>query len=142
MSTTERIVERLRAALATTGTHVESLEDRLIGVAGSPKPGRRITVYVRDDLDFDVAFHVPEKQSSPLEQVIVGPAEEVNEVQSAVVQFVTDLVCERLILLMDKRLIRGGRKFMMVSEMSPSTLKHASWIASWRGTYDSDAPAA
>lgn len=142
MSTSDSFAVRLRIALAKTGAVVELIEDGWVTVEGSPKPGRRIEVYVRDASDFDVRFHVPEKQGSPFEQVIAGDPHEAEEVQSTVAQFVADLVAERQILLMDPQLFRGGRRFLAASDVNDSTVRHASWVVSWRGTYDSDAPAA
>lgn len=142
MSTSTSFADRLRIALANTGAVVELTEDGWITVEGSLKPGRRIEVYVRDASDFDVRFHVPEKQGSPFEQVIAGDLHEAEEVQSTVAQFVADLVAERQILLMDPRLFRGGRRFLAASDVNDSMVRHASWVVSWRGTYDSDAPAA
>ena len=107
----------------------------------SAKPGRQITVHVRDDGDFDIAFHIAGKQGSPFEQVVIGNPEDAEGVLASVVQFVADLVGERLVLIWDKRVLSGGRRFIAPADLSATMLKHCSWVVSWRGTYDSDATA-
>ena len=133
------IVDQLEQGLAGEGAVVTRRNHDSIDVSDpSTKPGRQITVLVRDDGDVDVAFHIPEKRGSPFEQVIIGSTEDAEGVLASVVRFVADLVGERLILIWDKRLLSGGRRFIAPADLSATMLKHCSWVVSWRGTYDSD----
>jgi hypothetical protein len=113
-----------------------TVDEDWIEVSGAlAKPGRCIAVFVRDVCDFDVQFYLPERKGSPFEQVIVGSLQEAEQVQARVLEFVTSIVEERLVLAWDSRLFQGGRQFLTPSKARESR-KHFSWVASWRGTYD------
>ncbi len=143
MTAIAHIVQGLRQALATTDVSIQQIGDDSIEVSdSSAKPGRRIDIFIRGESDFDVGFHVPGRQGSPFEQVMAGAAEEAAAVQRAVVQFVADLIAERVVLAMDDRLFGGGRRFIAARDLSASIMKHLAWVVSWRGTYDTEASAA
>ena len=141
MKIPEHIAVQIRRALSPLGASVKRVGEDWVEVSGaSVKPGRHIAVYVRDPFDFDVQIHMPERRGSPFEQVIVGTPEEAQDIQATVVQFVADLVEERLVVAMDNRIFRGGHRFLTPSNMRKANLRHLSWVASWRGTFDSDNP--
>jgi hypothetical protein len=131
--------DQLHRALSSMEASVRTVDDNLVEVAAqSAQRERRIEVYVRDDCDFDVAFHIPERAGSPFEQVFVGPPNAAADVQETVVRLVVDLVAERLVLAMAPGWWRGGRQFLAPSTLSWATAKRLRWVASWRGTYDSE----
>jgi hypothetical protein len=135
-----KVFDQLRLNLSTSEADVRIVGARRAEVSGATaNSGRRIGIYARDDFDFDVAFHVPEKLGTPFEQVFCGTPDEAEEVQATVVQFVVDLVRERIVLSMDNHPLKGGRRFVPSSELTETALKKLSWAVSWRGTHDSEA---
>lgn len=100
------------------------------------RPGHRIEIRMRDCADFDVAYVVPEKPGSPFEQVIAGPREDSADVLQSVVDFVDDLLWERIILGWDARLFGGGRRFLRAKDMDATARTRLEWVVSWRGSYD------
>jgi hypothetical protein len=135
----QRLLQNLRTALASTSAAVTIADDASLEVSDpSATDGRRIEVRVLAIADVEVSFHAPDKPGSPFEQIIVGDIAEAEEVQAAVVDFVSDLVAERVILAMDDRVFKGGRQFIPVADIdAPASSTHV-WRVSWRGTYDQD----
>jgi hypothetical protein len=134
MNTRDRLAEHLRRALSETGAAVSQTAADIVEVTGASTPGRQIEVHVRDESDFEVAFHVVDKQGSPFEQVIVGDRLEAADVEATVVRFVADLVTEELVLAMVSGVRKGGRCFLPASQLQETD--GLRWVVSWRGTHD------
>jgi hypothetical protein len=111
---------------------------RFVGGVGDPH--RFLEVRLRDPADLEIAFFVASKSGSPFEQMFTGPSEEADAVGREAVAFVCDLIAERMVLALDPTPLRGGRRFLRIGDLTPSTLRQLAWIVSWRGARDWSAP--
>ncbi len=132
----DRFTQRLAEEVGRAVVIERAAEDRCEILPAESGERRRLEVWCRGPADLEVAFHVPGKQGSPFEQVIAGPAAEEDAVLEAAVRFVADLVRERRVLAWDRRLLRGGRRFLEAGELAPETRRRLAWVVSWRGTWN------
>jgi len=107
-------------------------------VATSPcrSPPRALEVRLRDDGDVDVCFVLEGVSGSPFEQHFVVRDAAAEEVAIAIVAFVLEVLAERRVLMMDKRFMRGGRKFLSPQQIEMLPPRRIAWVASWNGTFD------
>ena len=139
-SQTTKSIEELRKRIAD----VVDLDGCVLGVARQDalevtsvgRSGHRIEIRIRDCADFEVAYVVPGKPGSPFEQVIAGPREDSPAILQSVVDFVDDLVQERIVLGWDARMFGGGRRFLKTTDMDATARSRFEWVVSWRGSYD------
>jgi hypothetical protein len=136
MSATARVAERIRQHLNAEDAAVAATHDGILLVCPPHDADRHLEMRLRDVADVEIAFVVSTKPGSPFEQVFVGPSGEADAVLHDVVAFIEDLVTERLVLAWDARAIRGGRRFLPPTALTPEILQHTAWVVSWRGTHD------
>jgi len=137
-----RVAGQLRQHLGREAVVVSTPRDDTVALADpSGDSDRLIEVRIRDHSDLEVAFFVPTKPGSPFEQVFSGPTSEADLVLREALSFVGDLIAERVVLAWDSRPLRGGRRFLKPSDLSPHVLRQLAWVVSWRGTHDWNAPA-
>jgi len=141
MSASARVAEQLRQYLDSGDIAVALIRDDTIAIAcPSGDSDRLIEVRLRGAADLEVAFIVPTKPGSPFEQVFSGPTDEAEMVLREALSFVCDLIADRIVLAWDSRPFRGGRSFLMASDLNPDAFRHLACIVSWRGTRDWNAP--
>lgn len=95
---------------------------------------RRLAVVIPSGGDLQVELHVPEKAESPFEMLFVVPDGAESEVAVAVADFVERLLSEELVLAMDGRRVRGGRRWLRPEQLA--TEHHLTFVLSWKGSYD------
>jgi hypothetical protein len=107
-------------------------------VATSPSrsPARGLEVRLRDDGDVDVCFVLEGVSGSPFEQHFTVHDAAVEEAAIAIAAFVLEILAERRVLMMDKRFLRGGRKFLSPQQIEMLPPRRIAWVASWNGTFD------
>jgi hypothetical protein len=108
----------------------------LLELISLEKPGRRIEVRVRDLGDFEVANVVPGKPGSHFEQVMAGPPEESAAVLQSVVDFVKDLIGERIELGWNAGMLHDGRRLLRTGDLDASARSHLQLVISWRGSHN------
>jgi hypothetical protein len=141
-SASTRMTEMLRQHLSPEDAAVViACDGTIVIVPPSRGSDRVLEVRIRGAADLEVAFIVPTKPGSPFEQVFAGPAGEADAVVHEVVAFVCDLISERMVLAWDRRPLRGGRRFLEASDLTPAALRDLAWVVSWRGIRDWNKPA-
>ena len=141
MTSIARIAELLVQHLDPEDAAVAVTTDDIVEIT-SPVGGldRAVQVHVRDIAELEIAFVVPSRSGSPFEALFTGSIEEEDAIIDAAVNFVSDLIGERVVLAWDSRLFRGGQRFLSASEFSQSAKRQFAWAVSWSGEHDWDAP--
>jgi hypothetical protein len=89
---------------------------------------------VPSDGDVQVELHVPDEAGSPFEALFVVANGAEPEVARAVADFVERFLNEELVLGMDGRAVRGGRRWLRPEEVE--TTSHLTLVLSWKGSHD------
>jgi hypothetical protein len=118
--------ERLLAAL--TPQRIEGIVDER---TAGPK---RLAVVVRPDGDVQVEFHVPGRPGSPFEALFTIPTGAEENAAREISDFVMNLVDEKIVLVYDDHLLRGGRGWVPSAEIDRT--KDVAFAASWHGSFD------
>lgn len=118
--------EKLLAALRLPRT-AQVIDDYAEG-------SKRIAVVLRPDGDVQVEFHINGQSGSPFEALFVVPEGLEESVADEVCEFVADLLDERIVLAVDRRLLRGGNRWLSPEELG--SVKDLAFSASWRGSFD------
>ena len=95
---------------------------------------KSIRVVLRPDGDVQIEFHLPGRAGSPFEQLFVLPPDEKEAAVDEICQFVDGLLNEKIVLAVDGRLVRGGRRWVSPEELN--RVAKLRFSASWHGTFD------
>jgi hypothetical protein len=133
-NSTAEIADQLRRLVRPEQASVIVSNSKTIRVASPSSCVECILEVRRKDVgDFEVAFVVPDKKGSPFEQLFVGPVSEESSVIREVVDFVSDIVNEQVVLVSDSGRLRGGRRFLRAETLGSAEMRKYAWGVSWAG---------
>jgi hypothetical protein len=95
---------------------------------------KRLRIELLAGGDIQVVFHELGKRGTPFETMFVIPSGEEEPASEDIADFVEKILDERIVLLMDGRFLRGGRRW--VSPERISGFRKVDLVCSWAGTYD------
>ena len=98
------------------------------------KGPKQLRIELRADGDIQVEFHVAAKGGSPFEAMFAIPDGEEEPASEDIADFVEKILDERIVLVMDARLFRGGQRW--VSPDKIPEFRKVKFVCSWSGTYD------
>jgi hypothetical protein len=131
---TAEIAAQLRQVLRPEQASVIVSNPEAVRVASSSsRVEHTLEVRRRDVGDFEVAFVVPNRKGSPFEQLFVGPVSGESSVIREVVDFVSDIVNEQVVLAWDSSWLGGGRRFLRVQSLGSAEKCKYAWGLSWAG---------
>jgi len=98
-------------------------------------PARSLEVRLRDG-DVEICFAIQGVRGSPFEQLFAVAKIGENEAVRAVADFVEAILREKIVLVMSRGAVKGGREFIEPEDLAQREPSSIRWSASWNGTYD------
>jgi len=98
-------------------------------------PARSLEIRLRGG-DAEASFAIQGVRGSPFEQLFTVADLDENEAARVVAEFVVAILSEKLVLVMSRGAVKGGREFIRPEDLAQRAPSSIRWSASWNGTYD------